>query len=287
MKRLILSILFLMVLAPLVLAQSPFEVWADIWGNGAYYSTNYESKTFNNPLLRSDGRFGFYLFPLWGEAYLKPYIVYTTVMSKDTAYHNNNTATGVGMRIHPFMGLGLSQPLEAIKVFYEILNEPKATSVSRPNQDIRYGLDYWLEINQPRFYDADKSVAQGEIWSEIWGNLSVRSTNLYENDFNGYLLMLETKTGIYSTDGKEFAGPEPYFKFDITKSSKNYYWLNRVLYGLGVRIEPFRFQKGFPPEVLYKLKVFLEYASVVYLDKKPDTDIPGNVRFGIDFTYGR
>lgn len=287
MKKLTLSILFLMVLAPLVLAQSPFEVWADIWGNGAYYSTNYESKTFNNPLLRGEGRVGVYLFPLWGEAYLKPYLVGISVMSKDTAYWNNNTATGVGLRIHPLMGFKFNRALEEIKLFYETLNEPKAASVGQPTQDVRYGLDFYHEINQPRFYDADKSVNPGEIWSEIWANLSMRSTNLYEQNFNAYVLMLETKTGIYSTDGKEFAGPEPYIKFDITKSSKNYYWLNRMLYGVGVRVEPFRFQKGFPPEGLYKIKVFLEYAVVAYLDQKPATDIPGNLRFGIDFTYGR
>jgi hypothetical protein len=82
---------------------------------------------------------------------------------------------------------------------------------------------------------------------------------------------------------------ETYLKADLTYSPRGDYWLNVIDYGAGVRFEPFR-KKGNEKDIFRKFKMFVEVLGVSYLKDKPaDTNkqVASDLRFGIDFSYGR
>jgi hypothetical protein len=120
-------------------------------------------------------------------------------------------------------------------------------------------------------------------WAEVWGNLSYRDTNFTDNSipkFKTYLLFLHTKMGVHLA-----GGVRPYLATDLTMSSRPEAWYNSLYYGAGVRFEPFREQKD-PPEILRKFKMFVEVMGISWLQQK-DSRPSSDMRFGIDFTYGR
>lgn len=143
--------------------------------------------------------------------------------------------------------------------------------------DTRYGFDLWHEWNLDN-PDPDN------FWGELWANLSYRSTNFSWTDFNGYIFYFQPKIGRHL--GR---GIEPYVRADITSSDKADYWLNVLDYGAGIRFEPWR-QTADKDSLLKKFKMFAEILSVSYLRGKPadsNKTVSSDVRFGIDFTYGR
>lgn len=262
----------------LVVAQvRPFT---ELWNNAAYYDTNIERKGFASLLARYEGKLGVYLF----DTPLQIYGVYYGVGSQDENHWNNAIYYGAGARFKPFEkyeGFGWQDEwIRDIKVFGESLSSTYlkdiASGEANKRADVRYGLDLWHEWN------LDKP--NEEIpWGELWANLSYRSTNFSWRDFNDYILYFQPKIGKHLGRGAEI-----YLRGDLTYSGKNDYWLNVVDYGVGLRFEPWR--KSPANDLLRKFKMFVEVLSVSYLKNKPDTPnktVNSDVRFGIDFSYGR
>jgi hypothetical protein len=303
MKKTVISLIILLVVAEASLAAELLKPWADTWTSAAYYQTNFERKDFNGPLARFEGRLGITLLPMWGETTLNPYVVYWGAASSDNNHYNNYIAAGGGVRFYPFAHLETGNLLKEIKVFAESLNidylkdkqnalywpPGAATPEAKPGQDVRYGMDLWYEWNQSQ---ADGSIRanRGYPWFEMFLNMSLRSTNFYQPDFNSYLLQLQPKIGIYTSGSDEVPGIEPYLLGELTKSGKSDFWLNNMQYGLGVRLHPFRNDntKGIIRNLFYKLKIYFEARYVSYLGEKPTDGRPANdFRLGIDFTSGR
>jgi hypothetical protein len=138
-------------------------------------------------------------------------------------------------------------------------------------------LDLWYEWNLDR---PDENLP----WGELWANYSYRTTNFSSADFKGSIFYFQPKIGRHLGSGIEV-----YLRADLTTSDKTEYWLNVVDYGVGVRFEPWR-QTHKEDSILKKFKMFAEVLGVSYLKDKP-TDVnkvvSSDVRFGIDFSYGR
>ncbi|MFA4858391.1 MAG: hypothetical protein WC901_05355 [Candidatus Margulisiibacteriota bacterium] len=274
-------------------APSLFGAWTDVWANGAYENTNFERNGFATYVLREDAKVGIYLVPLWGDTYLMPYVTAQGAYSGDPNYWNNNLYTGVGVRVLPFAKTDSPSPINALKIFYESLSASyykdgeAAVAAGRPNQDTVFGLDLWYEWNQPQ-WSGDKNYSFASPWSEVWANLSFRQTNFYEDNFNSYILRIQEKTGLFLGEGQN-NGPlfQPYLTFDFVNSGKNYSWLNRMSYGLGVRVEPFRFTDDPTSAWLFKLKMFGEGLGMAYFKDAPTTNISTDFRAGVEFTIGR
>jgi hypothetical protein len=278
---------------PAVAAPQLFGVWTDVWTNLAYCNTNFERNGFASYVLREDAKVGIYLLPMWGDTYLMPYVAAQGAYSGDPNYWNNNLYTGVGVRFLPFAKTEDPSPINALKVFYESLSASyfkdgsAATAAGCPEQDTIFGLDLWYEWNQPQ-WSGDKNFNFGLPWSEVWANLGFRQTNFYENNFNSYILRIQERTGLYLGEGQNNAPLfQPYLTFDLVNSGKNYYWLNRLAYGLGVRVEPFRFTDDPTSAWLFKLKMFGEGLGVAYFKDVPTNNIRTDFRAGVEFTIGR
>jgi len=258
----------------------------EIWNILGYYDTNIEKKGFASALARYEGKVGVNLFDLP----LQAYGVYYGVASQSNDYWDNSLYYGAGLRLKPFEayeGSGWTDEwIKGLKIYGETLTSyylkgsAAAEADNLKKTDNRYGLDLWYEWNLD---NRDVTLP----WGEIWGNLSYRQTNFGWEDFNNYVLMLQPKLGRHIGNGIE-----PYLRADITLSGKegpNYYFLNVADYGVGIRLEPWR-NSSEVNDLLRKFKMFIEVLGVSYLKDKPadpTKQVASDVRFGIDFSYGR
>ena len=264
--------------------------WADFWTNAGYHSTNGERNNFNSFVLRSEGKFGIRVGEAVPGMAIDPYLAYYGVVSQDQNYWNNNVALGAGLRILPFLGYQSTswqdEWLNDVKFFVEalslsILNDQATADRDKVHTtDSRIGVDVWHEWN---LKDIDPNVP----WAEVWGNLVYRDTNFFAeannfpgNQFKTYLLYLQTKWGMHLS-----GGIRPYLCSYLTYSGVPKSWLNSFYYGAGLRMEPFREQKD-SPDILRKFKMFVEVLGISWL-KENDVRPASDVRFGVDFTFGR
>jgi hypothetical protein len=72
----------------------------------------------------------------------------------------------------------------------------------------------------------------------------------------------------------------------LTTAGRDDDWYNSLYYGLGVRMEPFLEMEA-PPEILRKFKMFIEVLGISWLKGNTTSRPTQDIRFGIDFTYGR
>ncbi len=276
-------------------ARGQLRPFAELWNNVAYYDTNLERKGFSSLLGRFEGKLGVFLF----ETPLQVYGAYYATASQAPDYWDNSVYYGPGVRLKPFEGYeGTSWTNEwvrDVKVFAESLSSyylkdnTSAEAANLAKADTRYGFDLWHEWNLDK---ADESFP----WGEIWANLSYRTTNFgwptatgEAPSFNDYVFYFQPKIGRHL--GR---GIEAYIRADLVMSGKegpSYYFLNMADYGIGIRFEPWR--NAFKPDqdsLLKKFKMFAEVLGVSYLKDKPtdpNKEVNKDVRFGIDFSYGR
>ncbi|MFA6548760.1 MAG: hypothetical protein WCT39_02345, partial [Candidatus Margulisiibacteriota bacterium] len=103
---------------------------------------------------------------------------------------------------------------------------------------------------------------------------------------NDYVAFAQPKLGIHLADGIR-----PYLRADIItsgKSGSSYAFMNISDYGVGIRFEPWR-KPGAPDDLLKKFKMYAEVLGVSYLkdDPVPAKKVSTDVRFGVEFSYGR
>lgn len=280
-------ILGLILFAMANMARAEVSPWADVWTNGSYYATNGEDKNFRSTLLRSEGRIGFRLSE---NAQTIPYFVYYGVLAgQNQNYWNNNIAYGFGVRAMPFTSYETTSVIlewvKDVKLFGEILSlsflSDKATAEANgvKTSDFRFGIDVWHEWNL-------QNINPKLFWGEMWGNLTYRNTNFYDpqsgiDKFQSYLANLQLKVGRHME-----GGIRPYAAIYLTKSGLSKVWLNSFYYGLGLRMEPFREQE-LSPEILRKFKMFIETMQISWLSDQDASRPTSDMRFGVEFTYGR
>lgn len=273
----------LALITPAICEIRPF---AELWNNIAYYDTNIEQKGYASILGRYEGKIGFYLF----DTPLQLYGAYYGTASQAPYYWDNAIYYGGGIRFRPFeqfqASSWLNEWLPDLKIFAESLSsyfiKDAASGEANKRNDTRYGLDLWHEWNLD-------NPDHGKFWGEIWANLSYRNTNFgWEPDgFKDWILYFQPKIGRHLGRGIEV-----YLKGDVTASGKqgaDYYFLNISDYGAGIRFEPWR-QTADKDSLLKKFKMFAEVLAVSYLRDKPadpNKMVSSDVRFGIDFSYGR
>ncbi|MFH1387388.1 MAG: hypothetical protein ABIH50_06970 [bacterium] len=257
--------------------------FAELWNNVAYYDSNIERKGFTSILGRFEGKVGAYLL----DTPVQLYGAYYAMASQSPDYWDNAIYYGPGIRVKPFETMKYPDWYTAwipdVKVFYESLSstflKDNVSGEANKRSDTRYGFDVWHEWN----LDNPDVTA---YWGELWGNLSMRSTNFSYTDFNSYVLYVQPKIGRHL--GR---GIETYVRADLTYSGTADYWLNVLDYGVGVRFEPWRSAyKTSEDSLLKKLKMFVEVLGVSYLKDKPtdpSKNVSTDVRFGVDFSYGR
>lgn len=257
--------------------------FVELWNNLAYYDTNLEKKGFASILGRFEGKAGLNLF----NSPLQVYGVYYSTLSQSEDYWDNSLFYGAGVRYKPFESYPASgwadEWIRDIKIFVESLSSKylkssaSAESAGLKDKDTRYGIEVWHEWNLDK---ADESLP----WGELWANYSSRSTNFSTQEANRQVLYFQPKIGRHLGGGVGI-----YLRGDLTYSDTDDYWLNVADYGVGVRFEPWR-RSGAENDLLRKFKMFAEILGVSYLkDKPPDSnkEVATDVRFGIDFSFGR
>jgi len=284
MKFAVGATVILLLLAGSVAAE--LKPFVESWNNLAYYDTNLERKGYTSLLGRFEGKLGVYLF----DTPLQLYGAYYGTTSQSSDYFDNSLFAGGGIRFKPFesyKGAGWSDEwIRDVKIFAESLSSSyfkggaSAEAAGLRKTDTRYGLDLWHEWNLDK---PDESL----LWGELWANLSYRETNFGWEEFKNYIFYFQPKIGKHL--GR---GVEAYLRSDIVASGKDgpsYSFLNVADYGVGIRFEPWR-QMEEANEFLQKFKMFIEVLGVSYLKDKPadpNQVVNSDVRFGIDFSYGR
>ncbi|MFH1826431.1 MAG: hypothetical protein ABH823_03985 [bacterium] len=260
--------------------------FVELWNNITYYDTNNERKGFASILARLEGKVGLNV----ADTPLQVYGVYYGTVSQDSNYWNNSVFSGLGARYRPFDAYQASgwhdEWINGVKIFVESLspsygkNAASAEAAGLATSDLRYGFDVWHEWNQ-------ENPDLNQLWGEMWANLSYRQTNFGWEDFSSYVLYWEPKIGRHLGNGVGV-----YTGLDLVysrKSGASYSFLNIASYGVGLRIQPWRNAQG-ANEIFKKFFMYAEFLAVSYL-KQPPTDpnrvVSSDVRFGIDFAYGR
>jgi len=268
--------------------------FVELWNNFAYYETNVERPGYDSILGYYQGKAGLWLF----DTPFQVYGAYYGMAAQTGDYFDNSLVTGAGIRVKPFAAIfpgsnWANEWIRDIKLYAERLgisytkDSATAAAAGLATNDTRYGYDLWHEWNLDK---PDES----QFWGELWSNLSYRTTNFGWSlatgeapSFNDFIFYLQPKLGRHL--GR---GIEAYLKADIVysgKSGPDFFFLNNADYGVGIRFEPWR-QSESAPELLQKFKMFYEVLGVSYLKDKPADPtkvVDHDVRFGIDFSYGR
>ena len=260
--------------------------FVETWNITSYYDTNLAERRFAKIIGRSESKFGGNIstFPL------QVYGVYYGVLSQDENYWNNLVYYGGGTRIFPFRDFEptnwANEWLPNMRFFAEYLrplyfsDKETATAANLLTSDRRYGLEIWHEWNldEP---DGTKP------WAELWTNLSYRTTNFGDAEFNDYILYFQPKLGVHLGGGLE-----GYLRSDVVYSGKeeaDFYFLNMAATGVGIRFHPWRY-KEHEEGLLKEFRMFAEVLSVSYLKDEPANSanqVSQDVRFGVEFSYGR
>ena len=269
-----------------------------VWMNGARYKTNLERNNFNSDLGRIESKIGVNVLTLWAQATIEPYFAYYGVSSTDRHSYYNNSISGIGIQIMPLLGISSVDWLQDLKIFYETLSVHWTTKDDEDvndnpelyyKEDCRSGVEIWHTWNEPGPYVVEN---RHMLWGELWAHASYRTTNFGYDKLDNYIAYFQPKVGIYLFKFFDNLSIEPYFKADVIESGKTYSYLNNMDYGVGVRIRPFVSGKlfGFDLQPLKKLKFFVESLAASYLKDNPregNDFVNHDVRFGIDFDYGR
>jgi hypothetical protein len=290
-KAIIAALLAAVLFKPSLAEMRPFT---ELWNNFAYYDTNLERQGYNSVLGHYEGKLGLWVL----DTPLQVYGAYYGTTSQSGDYFDNSLFYGAGVRAKPFETVfpgtnWTDEWLRDVKVFAESLSadytrgKVSAEAAGLAKTDVRYGFDLWHEWNLDKPDEA-------QLWGELWSNLSYRTTNFGWSlvtgeapSFNNYIFYFQPKLGKHL--GR---GIEAYLKADVVysgQSGPDFYFLNEADYGLGVRFEPWRNIET-ANELLRKFKMFFEVLSVSYLKDKPadpNQVVERDVRFGIDFSYGR
>ena len=285
MKRILWLVVLLAAFCSSALAERPL-MFGEFWNNVAYYETNLDRKNFAALLAHYEGKIGYYLF----GSPVQAYGVYYGTWSQAADYWDNSLFYGLGLRLKPwesYKGAGWQDEwIRDVKVFTEVLqskyfmNAASAEAAGLSVNDTVYGLELYHEWNLDQ---ADTSLP----WGELWSKLMYRNTNFGWEPFNTYVLYFQPKLGIHLP-----GGVEPYLRADLTysgKSGPSYSYLNVADYGVGLRIEPWR-RLYEDNDFVRKFKMFVEVVGVSFLKDKPtdpNKQVSTDVRFGIDFSYGR
>lgn len=269
--------------APAAPSQAQDPLFMEMWNRVAYYETNVERDRFSKILGRSEGRLGFNIM----ELPLQVYAVYYAVLSQDENYWNNSFFPGFGARIFPFKSFEAThwanEWLPGLRIYAESLsssylqNEDEAEAAGLRDNDTRLGLEIYHEWNLD-------NPDRGFPWAELWANYSYRSTNFTAGDDSSNVFFMQPRMGWHLG-----YGIGAYLAVDMTLSDNESYWLNIADYGLGIRFEPWREQSD-ANDLFRKFKMFAEVVGVSYLKDKPanpDNEVSSDVRFGIEFSYGR
>lgn len=259
-------------------------VFIDLWNHVAFYDTNLERPRFASILGRFEGKVGLNVF----HYPVQVYGVYYGAASQSPDYWDNYIFSGGGVRLIPFRDFqGTSwanEWIKGIKLYYESLaasylkNAISAEALA--DTDGRYGLEIWYAWNQS---EPDLRMPWGELWLK-WEN---RETNFGWEPFKTWVFYMQPKYGIHLGQGIE-----AYLKADITMSGKegaDYSFLNIADYGVGLRFVPLR-SIGQENDLFRTFKMFAEVLKVQYLKERPinpNNSVESDVRFGVEFSYGR
>jgi hypothetical protein len=290
MRTLFLGIIALLCLQSAAICQPPPPeqplLFLEFWNNAAFYDTNLEKQRFASVLGRFEGKVGLNIF----HFPLQTYGVYYGAASQSEDYWNNYLFAGGGIRLIPFRAFHgtawYNEWLSGLKIFYENLsssylkNSVSAEAAGLAPTDTRYGIEVWHEWHQ------EKPNCRVP-WGELWANLSWRKTNFGWETFEEWVLYFQPKFGVHlARDIKA------YLRADITASGKegaSYSFLNVADYGVGVAFEPLR-EYGTTTDLFHKFKMFAEVLGVSYLKDQPADPtnvVSSDVRFGVEFSYGR
>ena len=259
-------------------------LFLEMWNNVAFYDTNLEKQRFASVLGRFEGKVGFNLF----HYPIQTYVAYYGVASQSEDYWDNNVYSGGGVRLLPFRDFqGTSwanEWIKGVKIFYEGLGSSyfknKVSAEALADTDTRYGIEIWHEWNlaEPNF---------GAPWGELWLKYAFHQTNFGWEPFESWVVYFQPKLGIFLS--KEI---QAYLKTDITYSGMggaSYSFLNIADYGVGVRFVPWQ-TIGKSEDLLKNFRMFAEILGVSYLDVPPTNpvnNVSSDVRFGVEFSYGR
>lgn len=281
LKRTLLVLLIAFLLA--VPSFGQLRPFSELWNHLSYYDTNLERKGFGSILGRFEGKFGVGLFNMP----LQVYGLYYAAGSQDSSYWNNYLYSGAGVRYRPFSGYRSSgwhdEWVPNLKIFAESLSSSyfkdaaSAESSGLSTSDVRFGFDLWQEWNL-------ENPSENYLWGELWSNLSYRTTNFGWETFENYIFYYQQKIGRHLGRGIEV-----YVRGDVVVSGKegaSYYFLNKADYGAGIRFEPWR-RWSTADNLFRKFKMFIEVLGLTYLKDQPANPVTSDVRFGVDFSYGR
>ena len=261
-----------------------------IFGDNTFRTTNFFKNNYSGMVAWVEGRLFFARFSEFINTYLPlpdPYLTGILTRLKDIDWEDR-IDYGIGIEWRPLKHNSVLQNtpvnwlyhIRFYAVYFKtVYLQFRPEWTWRPNDDLRFGLELYRECNL--YY---KDI----FWQEIWADVSWRKTNFFINDFNDWVFTFVPKWGLKFFP-KELFALMPYLTGEFAITGRREFWQNRAIVGIGLRIMPFRRNRGVFGIFMRGIRIYIEGLKVIkYLKDKPPKNTPDfDIRFGFNYTIYR
>lgn len=256
----------------------------EIWGMSSYFSTAYQENRPNNDygkiIHRYQPRLGL-MIPFFVEGMtLDPYIGGELVFGGDDEFYFNYIAPAVGARVKLLKAMdsrqGLADYFSDLEFYLEsetrgVMNESGPHITNGP-----YAANHAVDPNWVFGFRNYKESFAEHLWWDQFTRFDFRTTDFQKTDYNGWLLLMNGKLGynLMENTKERLSQPwnmGPYLKFEMFKNfvsnpSYEFYFSNRMEYGLG-----FQIKLNTKAENVSSAwgRIFVEYDKVSYFNLQP------------------
>ena len=286
------------------------KFWFEFETSQSYRSSDFYIESFDDYFIGNvTSKLGLKVFSSKGfviEPYIKSSLIndFLNKIWNDVDWHNNYI-NGLGCRFRQSLKSikWISNSLKVNEFNIDLIGEKlwigylKKTEFyigHRPEDDLKFGLQYWFDLGSMRKIDNPTSYDNFlyYFWLESSGGFLYNKSNFFvKTSHNFYLLTLQNKIGIqipiYQLRLK------PYIKQELSRDLGNQEWnhlewLNYIHYGFGLRINYIPNKDTSQENYKIIINPFVEYLNVAYLNNVtyiPSYRPQNDFRFGIDIRF--
>ncbi len=261
--------------------------------DSSYRTTNFIEEKRNTIISFIDNRFELWFPPFKRTFSWGPYLRLSVISSnhKHVAENAWLAKPGIGFQLYPFSYFTkknwaiktLLEQLGPLRLFveYNKIDYWGKNNQWRPDEQTRFGFDYYREINVNKITKA--------WWLETFHMLTWSSANEFDSDYDSLLFANSIRMGIRIPGLSLLSIFTPYFILESSLSeNSSYHWENKLQGGGGIRLTP---DLRFMPKFLCWIKRFVIYTEYIdvftYYHSSPKSNIPSyDFRCGISISIG-
>ncbi|MFX1517254.1 MAG: hypothetical protein ACFFC6_13200 [Promethearchaeota archaeon] len=267
------------------------------FGDKSYRLTNFYEEDYNYLGGWIENRVAVEDLPVIGnKMWINPYLKIAVTLSSHTEIPEENLLVyGIGLENRVFEHLDFLHSsswldwLRYARLYAEYLRVRflrREVGSWIPREDWRYGIELWKEFNVSlTAKNITPESFRDRAWAEVWFDISWKKSNFFMEDYKAWTGNVVSRLGVrYPKVAEEndiFL--MPYLVNELSVTQWRFFWQNRALTGLGLRLMPFQHAES---DWLRRLRIYIEYLwAVRYFEDRPTPWTPNHdFRVGINFS---